>query len=181
VLELNITVGEEQFDDVLSRFLPAATTTVTLEHSLVSVSKWESKFERPFLAEKERTTEETLAYVQMMSLDGKIPPGVLSRFTSEHYEAINKYINAKMTATTVNERPGSSLNRETITSELIYYWMVSYNIPFDCELWHLNRLLMLVRVCNAKNAPAKKRTHQEIAAERRAMNMERRQKHGTRG
>lgn len=180
MLELAVTTVPEEFDDEHSRFLPAVTYKVRLEHSLVSVSNWESVFEKPFLGTEERSREETLAYVRMMCLD-EIPPEVFAKFTSEHYKAINTYINARMTATTVTERPGAPTRTETITSELIYYWMISYNIPFECEKWHLNRLLMLVKVCNHKNASPKKMNKQEAAAERHRLNAQRRAALGSRG
>ena len=132
MLELEIPGDDEKFDDDRQKFVSSETTKLRFEHSLVSVSKWESEFERPFLGDQERTTDETLAYVRMMCLD-EIPPEVFSRFTSEHYNAINAYINKKMTATTITERPGAPTSREIITSELMYYWMVTQSIPFECQ------------------------------------------------
>jgi len=180
---LEIQVAEADFfDEELDQFIKRPSTTLRFEHSLVSVSKWESVFEKPFLADEPKNREQTLAYVRMMCLDEKIAPEVFSQLSPAHYDAINAYINAKMTATTINERPGSRPGfRETITSELIYYWMVSYNIPFECETWHLNRLIMLIRVCNHKQAPAKKMGRQEAAQQRHELNAQRRARLGTKG
>jgi hypothetical protein len=181
VLEIQLEAADF-FDEDHEEFIDSPPATLRFEHSLVSVSKWESVFEKPFLADEPKTAEETLAYVRMMCLDDKIPPEVFSQLSSKHYDVINAYINAKMTATTINERPGSRPGfRETITSELIYYWMVSYNIPFECETWHLNRLIMLIRVCNHKQAPAKKMGRQEAAQQRHELNAQRRARLGTKG
>lgn len=179
---LELVIPEAKyFDDVLSKFIVIAPMTLRFEHSLVSLSKWESEFEKPFLGPEERTREETQAYIRAMCL-GDFPPGVLSRFTADEYNSVNKYINAKMTATTIIERPENRRpTREIITSELIYYWMVTYNIPFVCETWHLNRLLMLIKVCNHKNRPAKKMNRHELAMQRHQLNAQRRAALGTNG
>lgn len=181
MLKLLVGLGPESYDEDTQQFVFADSFTLRLEHSLLSLSKWESRFEKPFLGRQERTTEETFEYIKMMCLDEEIPPGVFSSLTSEHYEAINQYINAKMSATTINERPGSRMARETITSELVYYWMISLNVPFSCETWHLNRLLMLLRVCNHKNSPPKKANRQEMLAQRRALNEQRLAQRKTKG
>lgn len=179
MLELFVQ-GDECYDDEHGRFTRTPSTVLRLEHSLRSLSKWESKYERAFLGDEERTIPETKAYVRMMCVDGEIPPEVFSRLTNSHFDEINKYISAKMTATTVRDRPGSRPSREKITSELIYYWMLSHNIPFECQDWHLSRLLMLIRVCAAKNQPQKKAGKPDLAA-RRNLNAQRQAKLGTSG
>jgi hypothetical protein len=181
MLELHIPAGQDWFDDTNQVFIPVPALTLRLEHSLGSVSKWESRFERAFLGKQEKTSEETLAYIEMMILDENFPPGVSSRFSKEHFDQINNYINAPMTATKIQDRPGSQPSRETITSELVYYWMVTFNIPFDCETWHLNRLLMLIRVCNLKNSSGKKMNRQELASRNRSVNAQRRAASGSKG
>jgi hypothetical protein len=150
---LTITVpGVESFNDETQEFVTTDDTVLHLEHSLVSLSKWESKWEKPFLTGDSKTTEEVLDYFQSMSLDGEIPAEVLARLTEENLHALNQYIEAKMTATWFNEtqkaRPGSS---ETVTAEIIYHWMTALQIDWECQYWHLNRLITLVKTINEKN------------------------------
>jgi hypothetical protein len=179
---LIIEVGlSESFDDEKQEFVKGETYTLRLEHSLVSVSKWESFFEKAFLSNKDKTLEEALSYVKMMAIDENTPEGIFQKLSSDNLDEINAYINAKMTATTFMDRPGARGPREVITAEIIYYWMVSLNIPFECQYWHLNRLLTLVKVCNLKNAPAKKMSKAELISRNRELNEQRKQKFGTRG
>lgn len=179
---LQITVpASELYDERTETFIKTKETTLRLEHSLLSISKWESKWCKPFLSknkEDKRTQKEMLDYVKCMTLNQNVPENVYSALTTENMRDINNYINHPMTATTVNDK--SSGNREIITSEVIYYWMVSYNIPFECEKWHINRLMTLIRVCNAKNNP-KKMSRMEIAARNRALNAKRRKALHTKG
>ena len=173
--------GEEYFNEELSEFELRDGFTLELEHSLVSLSKWESKFNKPFLGETERTLEELLYYIECMILTPNFPPEVLSRFSVDNFKVINEYIESKQTATTFSERPQRKGRGETVTSELIYYWMVAFNIPFECETWHLNRLFALIRICNIKNSPPKKMSKGEIARRNRELNDQRRAALGTTG
>jgi hypothetical protein len=157
-----------------------------LEHSLASLSKWESEFEKPFLNDEDKTTEETLRYVEYMILNDDAPAGIVKKLTNEQIEQINAYITSKQTATTFNEGSESGLPgaKEIITAEIMYYWLVALNIPFEAQYWHLNRLITLVRVCNIKNDPKatkRKMSRREQIEERKRLNAERQAKYGTQG
>jgi hypothetical protein len=180
VLQIKVPLSEE-FDERTSEFAVAEEVSLTLEHSLVSLSKWESKYEVPFLGPKPISHEEMLDYIRMMILGDPPPDDVVYRLSSLELNQINEYVNAKMTATWFNERDAPRPRREIITAELIYYWMISLNIPFECQHWHLNRLLTLIRVCNLKNSPKKKMSNADAAAQQRELNALRRQQLGTTG
>lgn len=175
-----IVPGVEAFDNETQEFTTQGDVTLKLEHSLVSLSKWESKFEKPFLGKAEKSTEEVLAYIQMMALN-EVPEETFSKLSEDNFRAINSYIEAKMTATWFHDPPGAPSSRDVITAELIYYWMITFQIPWDCEKWHLNRLFTLIRVCNIKQAKPKKMSRAEIAARNRELNAQRRKQLGTKG
>jgi hypothetical protein len=173
-------VTTEGYDEALGKFVEGDYIVLELEHSLASLSKWESKHEIPFLHSDKKTTEQVLDYIRMMFSGDEFPEELIKYFTKTNYDDINAYINAKMTATTFREikKPAS---KEIVTSELIYYWMISLGIPFECENWHLNRLLTLIKVCNIKNQKPTKMSRQEVMAQQRDLNAERRQVMGSKG
>ena len=180
---LQITIpATEQWDELKNEFVDSKEQTLQLEHSLVSLSKWESKWCKPFLSKKAKTYEETLDYVRCMTLTQNVKPEVYLRLTQDNIDRINKYIEAPMTATTFSkEVNGGPPNREIITSEIIYYWMIALNIPTEFQKWHLNRLLTLIKVCNIKNQPPKKMGKRATMRRNAALNAARRQQFNTHG
>lgn len=177
---LTLTVSTlDLFDEEKNEFLSEGFT-LNLEHSLASLSKWESFFEKPFLSEKEHSKEEALWYINAMVQPPFPPEDFLEKLKPEHIEQINNYMTSKMTATWFKESKPTG-RKEIITAEVIYYWMTSFNIPFECQYWHLNRLLTLIQVCMEKSKPPKKLSRQEMAVRNAEMNAARIKKYGTRG
>jgi hypothetical protein len=179
---LTIMLGAvDSYDEAAGTFSTQGGTELQLEHSLVSLSKWESDYERPFLGKDEKTAEETLAYIGYMVLTVNPPEDFLQKLSKDNLEEINQYIERKMTATWFSDQPGAPGSREVITSELVYYWMTVFDIPFACETWHLNRLFTLIRICNVKQSKPKKMSRAEVAARNRELNAQRKAQLGTTG
>lgn len=179
---LQITIpATEQFNEETNEFVTTKAQTLQLEHSLISLSKWESKWCKSFIDSKNKTNEETLDYVRCMTLTSNVKPEVYQCLTPQNIADINAYIDAPMTATVFNDMGDKGGKKDVITSELIYYWMIANNIPFECEKWHLNRLITLIRVCNIKNTPPKKMSKRDIMSRNAALNAARRQQMNSRG
>ena len=171
----------EYFDEEKSEFISTKEQTLQLEHSLVSLSKWESKWCKVFLSKQEKTAEETIDYIKCMTITQNVNPEVYTRLTEANLKEIQEYIAAPMTATYFSKTVGGRSSSEQVTSELIYYWMIALNIPFECQKWHLNRLLTLVRVCNIKNQPPKKMSKRDIMSRNASLNAARKQQLNTTG
>ena len=170
----------ESFDEAKNEFVYSMEASMQLEHSLVSLSKWESKWQKPFLTRDEKTTEESIDYIRCMTVTQNVNPIVYSGITSENIREVTEYIEAPMTATKF-KKESKTFNKEVITAEIIYYWMITLNIPFECQKWHLNRLLTLINVCNIKNQPQKKMGQHELMHRNASLNAARRQALNTRG
>ena len=171
----------EYYNEETSEFVSVKSTRIELEHSLISLSKWESRWNKPFLGKEQKTTEEVNDYIRCMMMTRNVPLGIEKTLTEKQLGQINDYINAPMTATTFSKFQQQAPSREVITSELIYYWMVALNIPFECQKWHLNRLLTLIRVCSIKNTPAKQMSKTAVIERNRALNAARRKRLNTKG
>lgn len=177
---LEITVpGKEFYDEKTNQFISSKPTTITLEHSLISLSKWESKWKKPFLS-SDKTAAETLDYIRCMTLTQNVKPEVYRSLTQDNIDTIVNYIEDTMTATRI-DRHNQRRNGEKVTAELIYYWMVTLGIPFECQKWHLNKLLTLIEVTSIKNQPSKKMSRNEIYRQNRELNAARRAKYKTKG
>lgn len=178
---LEITIPSvELWDESKQEFVNTKEQTLKLEHSLVSLSKWESKWCKPFLSRQDKTIEETLDYIKCMTLTQNVDPKVYNFLSKDNVTQINKYIESPMTATTFGDERKSG-SREVITSELIYYWMITLNIPFECQKWHLNKLLTLIKVCSIKNQPPKKMSKKDIMSRNAALNAARRKQLNSKG
>lgn len=176
-----IVGGEENFNEETQRFESHGGFELELEHSLVTLSKWESIHQIPFLGPEPKTERQLMDYVQCMILSPNPPEDAVERLGREDFDKIHAYLESKESATTFGKMPERRGPGEIITSELIYYWMVAFNIPFECETWHLNRLFALIRICNIKNSPQKKMSRSEMVQRNRELNEQRRAQLGTRG
>lgn len=179
---LIITVKmSEGLNENTREFVATDVFKLEMEHSLVSLSKWESKFEKSFLHTKEKTSDEILWYIKAMVLTPDVPEDVFLNLSEDNIVEIDVYLGSKMTATWFRDDPNQKPSREVVTSELIYYWMFSSGIPKECENWHLNRLMTLIQVFSQKNKPQKKMSRSEIARQHRDLNAQRRAQMGTSG
>lgn len=172
----------EYYDEKKGEFGRTKDTTLLLEHSLIAVAKWESKWNLPFLGRRDKTVDQCIDYVRCMTTNPGVNPVVYYGLTTGMFDTIDEYINRPMTAAWFTDKKDTKQgSRETVTADLIYYWMIALHIPLECEKWHLNRLLTLIRICNIKNAPAKKMSRQEILERNRALNAARKAKMHSKG
>ena len=179
---LSLKIDDVQFyDERTEKFVKIKGQTLQLEHSLVSISKWEAKYKKPFLNREKKTVEETLDYIKFMTITQNVNPLLYTALNSEHIQKVNAYIDDPMTATTISKQEGKGGSTRVITSEEIYYQMTAYQVPWEAQRWHFNRLLMLLRVCDEKNKPKKKMRKGDIARRNRSLNAARRAKSGSRG
>lgn len=154
---------------------------LSLEHSLVALSRWEALHMKVFFSHEEKTIGETYSYVRQMLLVEE-PPELESRLTNDNLIAIQQYINSPQSATTFRQMQNERPSREVITNELMYFWLVQFRIPFDpVETWHLNRLMTLVKICGVKQSKPKKMTKAEQIAEMQSLNAERKAQLGSSG
>lgn len=181
MLTITVTVIPEQFDEETEKFIDPVTVKLQMEHSLVSISEWESKWHKSFISTPELTDEETFDYIKCMTLTDNVPDEVYECLSDENIQEIKDYIANPMTATTFSDDKKGRGSREKITSELIYYWMITWNIPVKFEKWHLNRLITLIRVCSIKNQPSKKMSQKDIASRNAMLNAQRRAKLNSKG
>lgn len=179
MLQLNLQ-ELEIYDRAIGEFKILKPKIISLEHSLLSISKWEAKWTKPFLSVEKFTKEELLSYIECMIVSPNSSDDMILQMTNDDISKISSYIEAPMTATTFHE-PKTPQKKSIMTSELIYYYMIMYNIPFECQKWHINRLLTLIRICSIKNSPNKKMSQKEILAQNHKLNEERKKKYNTRG
>lgn len=179
---LQITIpAVELYDENREEFVSSKEQTLQLEHSLVSLQKWESKWCKPFLTKQDKSPEELLDYVKCMTITQNVDPNVYMFLTDDNLRQINAYIEAPMTATSFSDDGKGRKNREIVTAELIYYWMIALNIPSEYKKWHLNSLLTLIKVCTIKNQPPKKTSKKDILSRNAALNAARRKQFNTSG
>lgn len=181
MLSIVVPISPERWDEKKQEFIKPKVQVLQLEHSLISLSKWESKWCKPFLTTEDKTLEETIDYIKFMTLTPNVHPDVYTHLTRANMKEITDYIEAPMTATTFSGNGKSKSKREIITAELIYYWMIALNIPFECQKWHLNKLLTLIKVCNVKNSSPKKSSAIDTWRQYEALNAARKKQLNTKG
>lgn len=178
---LTIRIPEnELFNEQTNEFIKIKAQTLSIEHSLVSISKWESKWHKPFLGKENKTWEESIDYIRCMTITQNVDKNAYYGISDSLMKTISDYVENPMTATTVRNMNNKKDN-SIITAEIIYYWMIELGIPFECEKWHLNRLMMLIRVCSEKQGPQKKMSQRDIWKQNHALNAARKAKLHTKG
>ena len=176
-----IIPATEQYDEVNNEFVTSKEKILQLEHSLVSISKWESKWKKPFLSEEPKTSDEFIDYIKCMTITQNIDDIIYNFLTVNNIKEVDEYIGDKMTATTFGDDKNKEKNKEINTSELLYYYMIALDIPFECQKWHLNRLITLIQICSIKNKPTKGINKQDLIQRNKSLNAARRAKYNSRG
>ena len=177
-----ITIPAQELFIPPDRFVYTKETTIKIEHSLVSIAKWEAKWHVPFLDENtQKTNEMMIDYVRCMTISQNVDPEIFKFMPPEVIKEVNDYIDDPMTATWFKDANKGRGRGEIVTNELIYYWMIAQNIPLECEKWHFNHLMTLIRVCSEKNAPQKKMSRRDIYSQNKALNAARRKASGSKG
>lgn len=175
---LEIHIPELEFyDESNNEFFTRKPLDVSLAHSLISISKWEGIWKKAYFPssyqEGLQGGLEELSYVECMII-GKTPSYVPMYLLQNHKRELHEYINDTQTATTLHQLGPRKGVTPTITSELIYYWMIKFGIPFECQRWHVSRLLALIEVCNNKeNAKGNKMNPVDSARYRYELNKKR--------
>lgn len=169
--------GRDFFDEKTGCFGLTHDTTLQLEHSLLSISKWEARWHKPYLSDEPKTREECVDYIRCMTINSGVDPMIYNLLDDAFFRKVNDYIDEPMTATWFGKDDKPKTNPGVVTAEIIYYWMISMNIPFECQKWHINRLMTLIRVCGEKNAPKKKMSKEDLYAHHRKLNALHKSKH----
>lgn len=182
MLEIVIPAAE-YYDEEQNLFIETKHQKLQLEHSLVSLARWEAQWKKPFMSSEQKTIDETIDYIRCMTITQNVDPMVYKSIPKRTRDQITEYINAPMTATKFTDSQDKTQSNEVVTAELIYFWMIASGIPFECQKWHLNRLLTLIRVCNIKNNPPDKRRmgRQELMNRNHLLNEQRKAQLKTRG
>lgn len=182
---LTVTIpANEVFNSETNEFIKVKETTLQLEHSLISLKKWEQKWHKPFLMKKDKTIEETIDYIRCMTINPGVDQEIYNYIPGRIIKQITEYIEDPMTATWFSDTGkigAQKKQEEVVTAEIIYYWMISLNIPVEFQKWHLNTLLTLIRVISVKNTPKEKMDKATWAKQRAALNASRKAKLHTNG
>lgn len=187
MLTITIKKKEDAWDPVSETFESLDRDwTIQLEHSLISISRWEAIHKKPYLSNDEKKTpDEILDYIRCMTITPNADPHIYKFLSKENLKDIEQYINDPHTATWFNDRAtggrGSKMRSEVLTSELIYYYMIANDIPWEAQKWHINRLLTLIRVCGVKNEGGGKMSKKDILSRNSALNKARRMAMGSKG
>ena len=181
MLRLTVTTVPEKWDSKNEKFIPPKEKTLQLEHSLVSLHKWESKWHKPFFSKVEKTTEETIDYIKCMTLTQNVDDDVYNHLSQKNVDDVVAYIENPMTATTISNNGSVKKNNEIITAEVIYCAMFQHGIPFECRKWHLNQLMTLIRVCDIKNSPPKTMSRTETMKHNAKLNARNRARFNSKG
>lgn len=180
MLKLVVPDTRDYWDPAKEEFVRQPAITLSFEHSLISISKWEAKYHKAFLTREEKTGEEMLEYIKCMCITPNVPDEAFSRLTQEHIQQLSSYIEDPHTATVIRQQ-GGKRNRDVMTNEVIYYAMFANGIPKECEKWHLNRLITLINVFSVKNQPPKKMNKRDILRQNAKINEARLKKYNTKG